>query len=909
MTASVELFGRREETSVLDGLVSRARSGAGGALVLWGEPGIGKTALLHHLRDQAADFLRLSHQAARTESTLPYAGLHALLRPVADRIESPAGTRFPALRDAFASSGGPANPLAVGAALLSLLCELAQQQPVLVALDDAQRLDDATALCLGIVARRVRAHPVVVAVADHSDPAARPWEGTPGMRVEGLTEASARHLVATMAPDADEATVRNTVDQAGGNPLALLEPAVTGGDSADAEHHHADRARPPVGPRLRRAFRAAIEALSPPAQLLTVLAAAEEHGDRRTLQRAGNASGVDDTAWEETVNAGLLHVMDDSVGFRHPIVRGAVYEGAGAAARRRAHRALAAVLAEEAEDRAWHLAAATYDHDEDVAALLERAAARSRLRGDAMAAARALWRAAELSPAPIDASQRLAGAARAAWDAGRAATAQRLLDDAERLAPGAHIARRSHGLRGVIEFARGTPELAHHYLTTDMNLVSDPPTALELGTTAMRAGWSAGRDDLWATALGSLLELDADDRAGLGALLACWSDDPADGVAGGGSGFDDVVVRARATALGLLPPSPLALAWGIDEPMGQALHRRTRRLRLRVEPADLAGVLAHTATLDSFAGRWTDAESAAAEGLRLAQDVGADQVAAHCRNCLGWLAAARGDERTVTEVTADVLRTSLPQGVRAVSAAAYWIRGMASLFHERPEEALEMLMRLAEPGHGAAHPTFALLAALDTAEAAVHVGRHDVAEERVHRLHAWARRTAAPWARSAAHAAEALLGGPGAESAFRTALEVPGARSQPLLHARVQLFYGEWLRRGRRRTDARVHLGGALEVFDRLGAEPLRRRARREWDLTGPPGRRGSPEAGETGGLTAQEQRIARLAAEQLTNREIAAKLRISHRTVGHHLGNVYAKLGINTRAGLSLVYADSEPG
>ncbi|MFD3921499.1 ATP-binding protein [Streptomyces sp. NPDC058595] len=296
------MFGRREETAVLDELLSQARDGTGGALVLWGEPGIGKSALLRHIHDRAPDFVRLSHSATRPEADLTFAGLHGLLRPVTDRIESSATAQAAALRAALGSSGEPVNRLLVGSAVLSLLSGLGERQPVLVVVDDGQWLDEATALCLGIVARRVRAHPVVVVLADHSDPAAGPWEGLADVRVGGLPDESARQLLATVAPLTDEATTRNLVREAGGNPLALHELATLGGD-IDAEHRR-KRGRPPVGPRLRRAFRAGIEALSPPAQLLTVLAAAEEHGDRLTVQRAGCASGADDAAWEEVSNAG-----------------------------------------------------------------------------------------------------------------------------------------------------------------------------------------------------------------------------------------------------------------------------------------------------------------------------------------------------------------------------------------------------------------------------------------------------------------------------------------------------------------------------------------------------------------------------------------------------------------------------
>ncbi|QFU88294.1 AAA family ATPase [Amycolatopsis sp. YIM 10] len=893
-----ELVGRRDETAVLGEMLGRAREGTGGALVLWGEPGIGKSALLRHVHDQAADFHRLSYLATRAESDLAFAGLHGLLRSVTDHVESLTPAQATALHAALGASGEPADRLLVGSAVLSLLGELAEDRPVLVTVDDGQWLDPATGRCLGIVARRVRAHPVVIVLADHSGPATRPWEGVPDVRVEGLSDESARQLLTAVVPRAGETAVRDLVGKAGGNPLALHELAGLG-DAAEQPHG--------TGPRLQRAFRAGIEALSPPAQLLTVLAAAEDHGDRLTVQRAGCAAGADDAAWDEATGAGLLQVAGNRVGFRHPIVRRAVYEGCGGAARRRAHRALAATLPDEAEERAWHLAAVAHDHNEDVARLLERTAVRSRLRGAGTTAARALRRAAELSAAPLDASQRLAEAARASWDSGWATTAERLLDDAERLAPGPHIAGRSQGLRGVLEFARGVPELAHHYLTTDLAGVSDPRTAVELGTMAVHAAWSAGRADLQAGTLELLRELDIDGPPDW------WTDDGSAGPATGSSDVDEsdvdeLVAGTRTTTPHLLPPTPLGIAWGIDKPMEDALRHRLPQLRRRRERARLAVVLARTAMLDTAAGRWAAAECSATEGLRLAEEVGADHVASHCRTSLGWLAAARGDECTVAEVTDRMLETSLPRGVRALSAAAYWSRGIAALFQERPEDALDDLLRLAEPGHGAQHPTFALLAAFDTAEAAVHVGRGDIAEDRARVLDAWARRTGAPWARCAAHVARALLGGPRVEYAFQAALAVPDGRAHPLLHARAQLLYGEWLRRGRRRTAARVHLDGAAEVFDRLGAEPLRRRAQRERDLTGPPGHRGTADAMAANRLTAQEHRVARLAAEQLTNREIAVQLRISHRTVGHHLRNVFAKLGISTRAELNHTGTRAEP-
>lgn len=896
-----QLIGRHREIEVLDRLLERARAGEGDALVLWGEPGIGKTALLHHVQLHAGGFVRLHHRGAPSESGLPFAGLHGLLRPIANRIDTLGPVRSRILNEAFDSRDAPSNSLPVADATLALLCGLAEDQPILITVDDGQWLDEPTAACLGIIARRVRTHPVLVALADHSHPAVRSWDGLPEIRVGELDDGSARQLFSVAAPHAHAATVRQAVAEAGGNPLALLELA-----AGDLDRCEPNLGRVRVGPRLRRAFRSALDALSPPAQVLAVLAAAAELGDRLTMQRACCASGTVEADWdsavEELTNAGLLHTSANRIGFRHPIVRRAVYESGDAAARRRAHLALAAAMPDDGDERPYHLAAAADGHDEAVAVQLEQAATRSRRRGATAMAAQALQCAAELSPDPIDASQRLAGAARESWDAGWAAAAERLLDDAERLTPGPHVARRSHGLRGVIEIARGIPELAHHHLVSDMAAAPDTDTALTLGTTGMLAGWAAARRDLQSHAAQRLIELDISDRQSLRAALTWWSDDTA---ATNAPDHNDLVTLARMAPVRLLPPTPLALAWGIEEPVADALLRRLPGLRRRSAGTELALALSETAMLLLFTGPWTEAESAATEGLQLAEDVGAHHLASVCRACLGWLAAARGDMNSLDQLVGQILETSW-QGVRALNAAAYWTRGMGLLFEQRPEEALDSLLRLTESSDASAHPTIALLAALDTAEAALQVGRRDVAQDRASSLAAWAQRTGAPWARASAHLSRALLGNSSAEDEFRSALTVSGATTRPLLHARTQLCYGEWLRRGRRRTDARTQLEAACEAFVRLGAEPLLRRAQRELSLTDPPGRRATPAGMMAPTLTAQEQRVARLAAQQLTNREIGTQLRISHRTVGHHLGNVFSKLGIATRSELAHRLEDS---
>ncbi|WP_116950642.1 ATP-binding protein [Jiangella endophytica] len=892
----MELLGRRVETTTLDGLLARAADGTGSGLVVWGEPGIGKTALLDYAVETAADATVLRCRGTRMEAGLAFAALHELLWPVRERLESLPEPQAAALRGALGMSGDPANRFLIGAAVLSLVSALARERPVLVAVDDAQWVDEATAHCLGFVARRVRTDPVVLLLAAHEDPSSGPWEGLPSMEVVGLADDDARRLVEAVAPEAGEALVGDTVRAAGGNPLALHElPTLDREDSLSAGV--------PVGPRLRRAFCARAEALKPATRALLLLAAAEDRGDRRLVQRVGAGWGVDSSAWDEALHSGLLEATGARLKFRHPLVRAALYDGAPFAERQAVHQALAAGLPSDAvEERAWHLAAAADTVDEHVAGLLEQTAQRCLRRSAGPTAARALQRAAELSPEPADAARRLAAAARAAWDGGNAAAAQRLLADAESLVGVEPVVRLSGGLRGILEFSHGVVDRAHHYLAGDTALVAGGRAAVELGAVAVRAAWSAGRIELQQEALDRLFALRADDDPDLSPVMptlrawwACYDETGGTGgvAAAPPGGSSDTVGLLGTVPWELLPPTLLVWAWGAEGPLRDVLGLQVAQLRRRHELPALAMVLSQTAVLDLSAGRWSIAADTATEALQLAEEVGADHVATQCRLCLASLAAGRGDEAVVEQNTAGALRRSVPHGVRALSASAYWVRGRAALFGGRPQEALQHLTPLDEPGHEAAHRTIALLAALDTAEAAAQVGRADVVESRGALVDAWARRTGASWARAAGHRLRALAGSD-AERHYQAALEV-GAGDDPVEHARTRLLYGEWLRRARRRADAREQLGGAAEVFGRVGAAPLQARALRELELAD-----GSSTGQDTAGLTAQELRVARLAAEGLTNREIAAQLLISHRTVGHHLSNVYPKLGVTSRVELA---------
>ncbi|WP_410603205.1 AAA family ATPase [Amycolatopsis sp. lyj-90] len=894
------LYGRHQEKLELDRALEGARQSRGTALVLWGDPGIGKTALLGYATAAATGFTVLSCRGTRMESGLAFAALHELLWPAVDRVGTLPPPQAAALRGALGHSGETADRFLIGVATLTLLSELAAERPVLITVDDADLLDEPTAECLAFVARRLRAEPIALLLTGHADPASEGlWEPVPGLEIGPLSESDAVDLVRRETAAPDEEAVRRTVRMAAGNPLALRE--LPGVPQEAGEYGS-------IGPRLRRAFGARAARLSDAARTWLLVAAAEDRGVHHSVREAAAVLGANTVAGDEVLRSGLLTVTEGRLRFRTPLLAAAVYEDAPFTQRQAVHRALAQTLRGKDDEglRAWHLAAAAAEPDEDVAVLLERSAGNSRTRGGHASAARALRRAAELSPAPSEAARRFALGAQSACEAGQVSTALDLLDRADELASEEAVAAASGGLRGLIEFANGDQEHAHRLLLRDTYAVTDPGTAVELACVAVRAGWSAGSPQRQAEALHRLEKLAVDGDFAEAALLPVleqwWGSGPK-------ARPDEAVTPLGAVSWRLLPPAPLAVAWGAERPMARAYRREVDRLRRTEAVQGLMLTVSQTVTIDIVAGRWTEAAANAAETLRLAEEMKADHAASQCRNSLSWLAALRGDEQAVTDLTTRTLELSVPRGVRALTAAATWNLGQAALFLGRPQEALDHLARLTEPGNQAAHATFALLAAEDTVEAAVRVGRPELGTLALRALRAWAERAGAAWAVAAAHRCTAQLAGEGAEDSFLHALEVQGVAEHPFSHARTRLLYGEWLRRARRRTEARVQLTEAAEVFRRLGAAPLLERSLNEEELTGRRPNRAQPDTGRTEPLlTPQELRVARLAADGLTNREIAAQLLISPRTVGHHLSSVFPKLGIAGRTELAEVDFEDGP-
>jgi len=489
------LGGRRDERAVLDGLLDEARVGRSGVLVLRGEAGIGKTALLEHASESASDFTLLRTVGVESEMELAFAALHQLCAPVDDFVDRLPTPQRDALEITFGVSAGAApDRFLVALATLSLFSEAAQERPLLCVVDDAQWLDRASAQALGFVARRLLAEPVALLFAARETTDA--FAGLPELLIEGLDDAEARRLLASVIPGRlDDRVADQLVAEARGNPLALIElprglsPAqMAGGFGLPA-------ALSLVG-RIEQSFLQRLEALPENTQRLLLVAAAEPLGDPALLWRAAERLGITGAVREPVESAGLIEI-DGRVRFRHPLVRSAVYRAASVEQRRRVHRALAeATNAETDPDRrAWHLAEATAGPDEDVAAELERAAARAQARGGVAAAAAFLQRATALTPEPARSAQRALAAAQTSYQAGALDEALALLATAETGAAGDLQPARVQLLRAQIAFASRRGSDAPPLLLKAARALEavDPPLARATYLDALAAALFAGR--------------------------------------------------------------------------------------------------------------------------------------------------------------------------------------------------------------------------------------------------------------------------------------------------------------------------------------------------------------------------------------------------------------------------------
>ncbi|MCZ2526244.1 helix-turn-helix transcriptional regulator [Streptomyces sp. HB2AG] len=908
-----ELHGRKPEEDSIAELLAGARAGTSSSLVLRGEPGIGKTALLDHAAAAAGDMRLVRGAGAEFEAELPFAGLQLLLRPVLGALAALPGPQREALEAAFGlgPAAGP-EPMLVGLAVLSLLAEHAEGAGLLCLVDDAQWLDRASRDALLFAARRLHAEGVVMLFAARDGEGSFPSPGLPELRLSGLGPEAAAALIDRhpLAP----AVRRRLLAEAGGNPLALLElPVALAAEGGGVSPPGAL----PLTSRLQLAFHGQVSRLPEACQSLLLVAAADETGELAVILRAAAALGAAVEDLSPAERAGLV-VRGDADGttirFRHPLVRAAVHQRAPLGQRLAVHRALAAALDSpgHADRRAWHLAAAATGADEEAAAALERTAARARERSGHEAAAAAYERAARLSAEPAAGARREALAAEAALEAGDLERARVLGGRAARR-PGEDPAvnARVAQVRALADFWQGSYSPAHRLLVDGAGLVrdTDPGRAALLLIQAVHTAWYLGERQLAAT-LDRLaaLPLDAaDPLAPVGPYLAHLGRLSRLGHLDRGRSerpppLGDTLAEVRRR--GRVPEQVLTILCGAALALGQDADAHGLATALAAEHRARGGagrlptVLFFVAEGEVFTGRHLDALATATEALGLARATGQQQWISQFGSVLAHLDAARGEEEACRRNAEEGLAGATAGTVSPGAPWAHWSLGLLDLGLGRAEAALTRFERLTrEPVR---HHICAVRSTPDLVESAVRVGAPERAAEPLARFERWAGAVRQPWADALVLRCRGLLAdGDRAEAFYTAALELHDRDGRAVEYARTALLHGEWLRRARRKAEARGSLNDALEVFDRLGMRPWAERARNELAATGARGGGPGPAGGPAVGLTPQELQIARLAAQGLSNRDIAAQLFLSHRTVGHHLYKAYPKLGVASRSEL----------
>jgi DNA-binding CsgD family transcriptional regulator len=908
------LRGRTDECSALDYLIKSARSGQSQVLVLRGEAGVGKSALLEYAADRAAGFRVARAAGVESEVELAFAGLHQLCAPMMGHLVALPTPQRDALATAFGQSTGPApDRFLVGLAVLSLLAATTEDQPLVCVVDDAQWLDRVSAQTLAFVARRLLAEPValIFAVRDGTDDELK---GLPELVIRGLADSESRALLdSVIRGRLDERVRERIIAEARGNPLALLElprdPAAAEGGFGRPD------ARPPAG-TIEQSFVRRVQSLPMPTQRLLLTAAAEPVGDKALLIRAARSLGLTTDVAAHAEAEGLIEI-GARVRFRHPLMRSAAYLAADLDDRREAHRALAEATDPQSDPdrRAWHCANAAVGTDEHVAAELERSADRAQAKGGVAAAAAFLERAAELTLDPVRRGARALAAAQAKFAATSPDAAQEMLAMAE-LSPlddlqRAQVAR----LRAQIAFvhSRGAHTGAPSVADTALGLLDaarrieglDVGLARETYLQALGAAMYAGR---LCPHGGPVVVADPARRAPREPQPPRPNDLLLDGLAvritqghaqslpilrsaltqivDAAQRGDEDVTRWFWQAFPIAQESATGELW--DDDLWHALA--TTAVRLARDAGALVVLplaLATRAGVYVYAGEFDAASTLIEEANAISAATGYAPLRYHAISIAVW----RGREAEAMSLldAAAELATARGEG-RVIGMAA---SAKATLYNGlgRYEEALAAAQQSCE------HEDlgFFTWTLVELIEAAARSDNREAARGALARLDETAQACGTDWALAVLARSRALFEEDrAAEDLYREATERLG-RTRIAVHlARAHLVYGEWLRREHRRVDAREQLGIAHGMFVRMGAEAFAERARRELLVTGEQTRKHA--VGKGDGLTAQEAQIAQLAGAGLTNQEIGAQLFISAHTVEWHLRKVFAKLGIKSR-------------
>jgi DNA-binding CsgD family transcriptional regulator len=899
------LLDRQTERAAIDRVLDAVRSGFSGALVLRGGPGVGKTTLLRYAVDAAPDMRVSSIAGVESEISMEYGGLHQLLLPFLPLLDELPPPQQSALRVAFGQEAGPPSErFLVALAVLTLLSRAAEEQPLLCVVDDIHWLDPESWHVLAFVARRLYADRVGFIGASNELAPQQAAEQLPTIDVQGLPDAEARELLSSVAGGALNAqAVDRVLAETLNNPLALVELGTAYTD--DEISGRAALPEPlPLGQRLREHFLRLVRSLPPDAQEFTLLAAADPGGERDQLWRAAAQAGIDpEAASAETAWAGVLEFPGNSVRFRYPLLRSAVYHGANAADRRRAHRVLGETSGSEL--RSWHLAAAAIVPDEELAAEIQRTAERAAARGGYAARAALLRRSADLTPDDGRRAEREVALAEATLMAGNPVGAQTVLDVALPRLTDTMARGQARWLEGAIRFAQGDAAEAARILASaaqafahDDRLARDtmlgaleaaiwsgPVLTREIARLARAfppvSGASPSVSDLLLEGYSARFTLgyQASVQPFRAAVTALLADDL------------DPAVGLRWFALGTAAAGSL---WD-DKATFDLSDRWVNTARAAGAFTTLPVALAFHAVSDAMAGHFREADTRWATMLEVLTVSHGPAVLGVNSRSNGVVLAYRGNLAEARATGLAQVRESADRGQGGPADIGRYIAAMADLFGGDYAAAMSSALTVFEND-----PAYTVEVTLpELIEAAVRAGEREVAATAYETLSQRALAAGTPWGLGLRARCAALLAeGADAEDSYRESISQLERCQMVVDLARAHLLYGQWLRRAKRRRGARAELRTAHDMFARMGAERFADLAAAELRATGEHARARTPET--VASLTPQESRIADLTAAGASNSEIAAQLFVSPSTVDYHLRKVFRKLNVTSRTQLA---------